>query len=490
MEPFRYHVFICDQKKAEGVPGCNASGSERVIDALRRELGARRLMDEVQVTVCGSLGVCERGPNMVVYPEGIWYSGLTPQDVPEIVEKHFQQGQVVERLVNRDAAALAAEIRSNRDKYLAALRAKDAAGALPDDLQEKIRGFQESRVILTAIELDVFSAVGSSAGYHSALRIPHSALPGARAADVAAKIGADARATEMLLNALVAIGLLTKQGEVVRPASRRQGPAGETAGTEGAIYQNTPVAARYFIEGAPDDARAALMHTVHLWQRWSTLSDCVRAGTSVTYEEAAERGDHWTRAFIAAMHRNAAERAPHVVRAVGTGGVERMLDVGGGSGAYSIAFATAGEKLRAELLDLPAVCKLAQGYIEKAGLSGRITTRTGDLRSDDLGSGYDLVFVSAICHMLDEQENLDLIERCRKALKPGGRLVIQDFILEPDKTAPKSAALFSLNMLVGTKHGASYSDPEYAVWMREAGFANVARVRLPGPSGLMIATRV
>jgi (2Fe-2S) ferredoxin/predicted O-methyltransferase YrrM len=490
MEAFRYHVFICDQKKAEGVPGCNASGSERVIDALRRELGARRLMDEVQVTVCGSLGVCERGPNMVVYPEGIWYSGLTPQDVPEIVEKHFQQGQVVERLVNRDAAALAAEIRSNRDKYLAALRAKDAAGALPDDLQEKIRGFQESRVILTAIELDVFSAVGSSAGYHSALRIPHSALPGARAADVAAKIGADARATEMLLNALVAIGLLTKQGEVVRPASRRQGPAGETAGTEGAIYQNTPVAARYFIEGAPDDARAALMHTVHLWQRWSTLSDCVRAGTSVTYREAADRGDHWTRAFIAAMHRNAAERAPHVVRAVGTSGIERMLDVGGGSGAYSIAFATAGEKLRVELLDLPAVCKLAQGYIEKAGLSGRITTRTGDLRTDDLGSGYDLVFVSAICHMLDERENLDLIERCRKALKPGGRLVIQDFILEPDKTAPKSAALFSLNMLVGTKHGASYSDPEYAVWMREAGFANVARVRLPGPSGLMIATRV
>jgi (2Fe-2S) ferredoxin/predicted O-methyltransferase YrrM len=468
MEPFRYHVFICDQKKAEGVPCCNASGSERVIDALRRELGARRLMDEVQVTVCGSLGVCERGPNMVVYPEGIWYSGLTPQDVPEIVEKHFQQGQAAERLVNRDAAALAAEIRSNRDKYLAALRAKDAAGALPDDLQEKIRGFQESRVILTAIELDVFSAVsgtGIPACVPACAPAPQAGMP---VPQVAAKIGADARATEMLLNALVAIGLLTKQGD---------------------IFHNTPVAARYFIEGAPDDARAALMHTVHLWQRWSTLSDCVRAGTSVTYQEAAERSDHWTRAFIAAMHRNAAERAPHVVRAVGTEGIERMLDVGGGSGAYSIAFAKAGEKLRAELLDLPVVCKLAQGYIEKAGLSGRITTRTGDLRSDDLGSGYDLVFVSAICHMLDEQENLDLIERCRKALAPGGRLVIQDFILEPDKTSPQSAALFSLNMLVGTEHGASYSEQEYAAWMREAGFANVARVRLPGPSGLMIGAR-
>jgi len=467
MEAFRYHVFICDQKKAEGVPGCNASGSERVIDALRRELGARRLMDEVQVTVCGSLGVCERGPNMLVYPEGIWYSGLTPQDVSEIVEKHFQQGQAVERLVNRDAAALATEIRTNRDKYLAALRAKDAAGALPDDLQEKIRGFQESRVILTAIELDVFSAVGSSAecGVRNA---ECSSVAGASARQVAERIGAEPRATEMLLNALVAIGMLTKQGD---------------------FFHNTLVAARYFIEGAPDDARAALMHTVHLWQRWSTLSDCARAGTSVTYQEAADRGDKWTRAFIAAMHRNAAERAPHVVRAVGIEGLERMLDVGGGSGAYSIAFAKAGEKLRVELLDLPAVCNLAQGYIEKAGLSGRIATRTVDLRSDDLGSGYDLVFVSAICHMLSEEENLDLIKRCRQALKPGGRLVIQDFILEPDKTSPKSAALFSLNMLVGTEHGASYSEPEYAVWMRAAGFANVARVRLPGPSGLMIGAK-
>lgn len=478
MEPFRCHVFICDQKKAEGVPGCNASGSERVIDALRRELGERRLADDVQITVTGSLGLCERGPNMVVYPEGVWYSGLKPQDIPEIVEKHFQQGQPVERLVNRDAAALATEIRCNRDKYLASLRAKDAAGALPDDLQEKIRGFQESRVILTAIELDVFSAVagestpGNAGNPPAAVANPGGgetpARHGAGAADVARNIGADPRATEMLLNALVAIGLLVK---------------------EGGVFFNTPAANRYLVEGAPDDARAALMHTVHLWQRWSTLSECVHAGTSVTYEEFSDRGDQWTRAFIAAMHRNAAERAPHVVRAVGVEGIERMLDVGGGSGAYSIAFAKASEKLRAELLDVSTVVPLAQSYIEKAGLSGRVTTRVGDLRSDALGSGYNLVFVSAICHMLSEKENRDLFKRCRKALAPGGRLVIQDFILEPDKTAPKSAALFSLNMLVGTEHGASYSEPEYAEWMRQARFATVNRVRLPGPSGLMIGTK-
>ena len=134
MEPFRYHVYVCDQQKPEGVPCCSARGSAQ--DDRRAQEGDRRrgLSEEVQVTVCGSLGLCERGPNMVVYPEGVWYSGVMPGDVAEIVEKHFRQGQVVERLVHTDAAALEAEIRSNRDKMLAALRAKDAAGVLPDDL--------------------------------------------------------------------------------------------------------------------------------------------------------------------------------------------------------------------------------------------------------------------------------------------------------------------------------------------------------------------
>ncbi len=452
MEPFRYHVFVCDQQKPEGVPCCSARGSAKTIEALRREIAARHLGDEVQITVCGSLGVCERGPNIVVYPEGVWYSGVEPADVPELVEMHFRQGRVLERLVNSDAAALKAEITGNRDKMLAGMRAKDAAGVLPDDLAQTLRGFQESRVLLTAVELDVFTAVGE----------------GRSAAEVAGVLRTDPRATEMLLNALAAMGMLSKQD---------------------GVFRNTPPIARYFTAGAPDDSRAATLHTVHLWDRWSTLTACVRAGTSVTYKQPAERRDDWTEAFIAAMHRNAAERAPHVVAAVGTAGVARMLDVGGGSGAYSIAFAKAGEQLRSDLLDLPAVLPIAQRHIEKAGLADRITTRAGDLRTDKLGNGYNLVFVSAICHMLSPEENLDLVKRCHAALAPRGRLVIQDFILEPNKTAPKFAALFALNMLVGTPAGSSYSEPEYTAWLRDAGFQEIRPLRLPGPSGLIVGTR-
>jgi SAM-dependent methyltransferase len=336
---------------------------------------------------------------------------------------------------------------------LAARRAQEAAGALPDDLAQALRAFQESRVLLSAVELDVFTAVGS----------------GASAAEVAAKIGGRPRATEMLMNALTAMGALTKQ----------QG-----------VFHNTPVMARFFVAGSPNDARVATLHTVHLWDRWSTLTSCVRAGTSVVAREAApRRPDDWTEPFIAAMHRNALLRAPLIVQSVGTQGVERMLDVGGGSAAYSITFAQASESLRAEVLDLAAVLPIAERHIGRAGLTDRIKTRVGDLRRDKLGEGFNLVLLSAICHMLSPEENLDLVQRCHAALAPSGRLVVQDFILEPDKTAPRFAALFSLNMLTGTAAGSSYSEPEYAEWLNSAGFQEVRHIRLPGPSGLIVGTR-
>jgi cyclopropane fatty-acyl-phospholipid synthase-like methyltransferase len=166
-----------------------------------------------------------------------------------------------------------------------------------------------------------------------------------------------------------------------------------------------------------------------------------------------------------------------------------MLDLGGGSGAYSIAFARAHPGLRAEILDLATVVPIARGHIERAGLAERVTARAGNLGDPSYGQGFDLVFVSAICHMLGADENLALLRKSFQALEPGGRILIQDFILERDKTAPRHAALFALNMLVGTEKGSSYSEDEYADWLRETGFHEIRRVRLPGPTGLMIASR-
>jgi predicted O-methyltransferase YrrM len=319
---------------------------------------------------------------------------------------------------------------------------------LPEDLDQRIRAFQESRVLLTAIELDLFEALGA----------------GASAEDVARALGTAPRATAMLLDALAALGMVEKRS---------------------GVFRNTPETTRCFTRRSPDDVRMAMMHVVHLWNTWSTLTDCVRTGAAVGGRPSGD----WTEAFIAAMHANASRRAAAVAAAVDATGARRMLDIGGGSGAYSIAFAQANPELRVEILDLPAVTPIARRHIAEAGLADRIIAREGDLRTGDFGAGFDLALVSAICHMLDEAENRELIAKTYRALAPGGRIAISDFILDPDRTGPRQAALFALNMLVGTRAGNTYTEAEYAGWMREAGFGEIRRVPLPGPAHLMIGTR-
>jgi (2Fe-2S) ferredoxin/predicted O-methyltransferase YrrM len=447
MEPFRSHLFVCTQQKPEGVPSCPASGSLAVLEALDREMQARGLNQDVQLTTSGCMGLCDEGPVMVVYPAGVWYRHVQPSDVSEIVDTHLRDGKPVDRLVWNDAAAMKAMSIEHGEKFRAAMSARDKAGILPDCLDQLIRGYMPSRCILTALELDIFTAVGD----------------GANAEQIGTKIRANARSVAMLLSALVALGLLSKTGKT---------------------YSNTPESARFFVQGSKDNHRDGLLHTANIWHRWSNLTDAVRSGTRFQIDR--EDSPEWTRNFIAGMQRNAKARAPLVVKALATTGVRRVLDLGGGSGAYSIAFAKACPDVKCEILDVPEVVPLTAEYISQAGVTARVSLRAGDMLRDDFGSGYDLIMLNAICHMFSEEQNRDIFRRAHQALAPNGRLVVQDFILNPDKTGPQHAALFSLNMLVATDAGAAYSEPEYTQWMNAAGFTDLCRINLPGPSGLMV----
>jgi len=333
------------------------------------------------------------------------------------------------------------------EKFRHAMAARDKAGMLPDRLEQMIRGYMPSRCILTALELDIFTAVGD----------------GANAEQIGTRIDANARAVGVLLNALVALGLLSKSGD---------------------DYKNTPESGRFFVRGSKDNHRNGLLHTANIWHRWSTLTDAVRSGTTIPI--GRDDSPEWTRNFIAGMQRNGKDRAPLVVKALGTAGVRRILDLGGGSGAYSIAFAKACPDVHCEILDVSEVVPLTAEYVSQAGVSAQVSLRAGDMLHDAFGSGYDIIMLNAICHMFSEEQNRDIFRRAHQALAPNGRLVVQDFILNSDKAGPQHAALFSLNMLVATDAGATYSESEYTEWMKAAGFTEVCRINLPGPSGLIV----
>ena len=308
--------------------------------------------------------------------------------------------------------------------------------------------FQKSRVLLTAYELELFTVLGNESK---------------SSAEVAAALGTEKRATDRLMNALCALELLDKKED---------------------RFANVPFTRRFLVKHSPD-FMGNFYHSVNLWDTWSTLTQAVYKGTTVMEKEINNRGEKWLTGFIAAMHERAKKQAPEVVSQLDLANVTRVLDVGGGSGAYAMAFVKARPNINAVVFDLPNVVPLTCRYIEKEGLTHKINTVTGDYTVDPLGKGYDLVFLSAIIHSNSNEANAGLIKKCSEALNPGGQVVIQDFIMDENRITPQFGTLFALNMLVSTEAGDTYTEAEVREWMTAAGIRNIKRIDTPFSASLI-----
>jgi len=312
------------------------------------------------------------------------------------------------------------------------------------------RGFWQARVLITAVEHDLFTLVAR--GAETAEQI-------AEAADT------DARATELLLNALVGLALLEKRN---------------------GRYSNTPEAQQFLVADSETFVGGAFGHYNCIWDTWSHLDEVVRTGEPAP---RSERFPDATERFMTAMARFSRSRTARVLDLIALDGVKRLLDLGGGPGQYACEFARRDSSLEAVVFDRPQVVPIAERGIAAAGLSDRVTAMAGDFLVDDIGHHYDLIFGSAIIHSCSPDENELLFAKCHEALNDGGRLVIQDFILDESKTSPPDAALFAVNMLVNTKRGASWSEPEVREWLERAGFSAVERVDTDVGTTLMIGIK-
>ena len=324
-----------------------------------------------------------------------------------------------------------------------------ASSWTPAAIRELAMNFQSSRVLLTAVELRLFSLIGDG---------------GLTSADVAGRAGSHPRATDRLLNALCAMRLLVKR--------------------DGRFW-NTPEARRYLDDGSPEFA-AGLAHTASMWHGWSGLTDAVREGRPALRAAINERGDGWLKPFIAAMHYRAAHQAPEVAALLGLDGVGRVLDVGGGSGAFAMAFAAKAPGLVAVVFDLPNVLPLTRGYVAEAGLSSRVTTAAGDYLADPLPKGFDLVFLSAVIHSNSPEQNAALLASCAAALNPGGRVAVVDWVMDDDRVTPSVGAFFALNMLVATDRGDTFTEGEIRGWMNSAGLAPGPRIDTGSGTSIVI----
>ena len=128
------------------------------------------------------------------------------------------------------------------------------------------------------------------------------------------------------------------------------------------------------------------------------------------------------------------------------------------------------------IFDLPNVVPISRRFVNESGLAERFEFITGDYSRDDFGKGYDLVFLSAIVHINNYDENMDLIEKCARSLNSGGIVAVQDFIMDEDRVTPPYGAIFALNMLVGTRSGDTFTEGEVKEWMKNAGLSDIKRI--------------
>jgi hypothetical protein len=314
-------------------------------------------------------------------------------------------------------------------------------------------GFWAFKTLAAAHELGLFTRLTGDAGV--------------TVAEAAEMLGLHPRPAEMLLTGCAALGLLEK-------ADGR--------------YRNTPLSEAYLVRGQPYYFGGFVqMADKRLYAGWGKLTEALRTNRPTTWDPAVQSslfdGEDPTMLalFWEAMHSLSTMTARKLSEAVDFGQFRRLLDIGGGSGAYDIELCKQYDGLRATVFDLPHVAAIAAGKIAEAGLTDRIETAGGSF-FEQLPGDHDVHLLSMILHDWDEAQNRALLRRSFEALPSGGAVVISELLVDDEKTGPAPAALMSLNMLIETEGGRNYTPAEYSAWLDEAGFRHVETVWFDGPA--------
>lgn len=315
------------------------------------------------------------------------------------------------------------------------------------DLTRLTGGYAESRAIQAAVSLGVFDALAAG---------------GRDAPSVAASIHSDSRATEILLDALAAIGLLRKDGK---------------------SFSLTEISETYLAQSSPRFLGGMVFFDSSLWDAWGRLEQTVRTGKPPRPPDMFQNRAEETQRFISAMDSLVKARgdAEYLAENLDFSGVNDLLDVGSGPGTYPIQFCRRHPKLRATIFDLPATLKVSERCVAASGIQERIRMVAGDYRADPLPAGFQIVFLSNIIHGESAQTNERLMARLYDSLDPGGRILIKDHIQDESLTYPPAGAVFALLMLLTTEQGRCYSFHEVRQWLERAGFTRVSQTPLPSP---------
>ena len=327
------------------------------------------------------------------------------------------------------------------------MRADDWCGSVStrigtfDDFRDAITTYRLPRVLIAAIELNLFTAIGTDAWTIS---------------DLAREMKVSERGLAILCRNLAMAGLLKKQGET---------------------YRNSRLAATALNAHHPAYRGDYLQLITSHWADWGRLLESVKTGLPLDHDKPDE--PEYRRRFTWAMHHRTLETAPKIAAQIDLRGVRTLLDLGGGPGTYAMAFLAKYPMVRATVCDRPAALDVANEIASTHKAGARLSYLPLDVMVEDIPGAYDVIWYSNVLHIYSPQENQAVFRRAAAALNPGGRLLIQDaFLHDRDGLFPEEASLFAVSMLLFTERGNTYKAADTKVWLTDAGFERIKVLRM------------
>ena len=285
--------------------------------------------------------------------------------------------------------------------------------------------------------------------------------------------GASGRGLRVIMDALVGMELLKKDRQ-----SR---------------YSLTPESQAFLISEKPATLAGFFGSILPVMvSRWLRLTDVVRDGrpaVAVNQEtEGTEFFSQLVETIIPMSYPGAQKLADHVKVAKAKEQV-RVIDLAAGSGIWGIAMAQKSPQVRVTAVDWAAMIPTTKRITEKFGMRDRFDFIEGDLSEATFGNGYDVATLGHILHSEGERRGRQLLKKTFRALKSGGTIAIAEWLVNDDRTKPLPSLMFSVQMLVNTEKGGTFSFNEIKKWLEDAGFKKVRTLEAPGPSPLILATK-
>jgi hypothetical protein len=302
--------------------------------------------------------------------------------------------------------------------------------------------FQTCRILITAAELDLFTM------FETGPKVLE---------EICETTGWDKRGLRILLDALAAQGLFEK--------------------THDGGYKSDENVLELLGRNGSKSILPLILHRGRMWESWSRLTEIIKTGVNPNPLGMSSRSSQEVEDFISAMHVVGIRLADEIAASVDLTPFKSMLDVGGGSGTYIMAFLKRAPEMTATLFDFPKVVEMGKKRLTEGGLANRVNVIAGDYKVDELPAGYDLVLLSAVIHSNSPAANQMLYGKVFGSLNPGGMILIRDHIMEPNRIRPEDGAIFAVNMLCATSDGDSYTFDETRQVLESVGFERVRILR-------------